>query len=415
MDSLLKKIGECGILFTMEKNGKLQNDLEVNSALEEAENDRLPEQSAEKTEKPARAGGMSLKKELLALLCLLLALILFCVGTLRILTPKRHDYGAVWDMYLQEPKNSLDVMFFGSSLVYCDIVPSVIYEETGVTSFVMAGPEQTVPITYWYLREALKTQSPKTVFIEVTPLYFEKANRSVKVNLTYMPWSMNRLVPTLEEQLVTEKKTPEETAQKEKEAQIGLLFPLYAYHDRWDKLIRVDLREGLLGFDPDPLAGYTFLEEVTPIEEFSLREVVDDPENYRRNVGYIKKILELCEEEGVRSVFFLSPYPQRLSEEQVAQIFRDMEELGGEMVDFNDAFEEPGFDFDKDFFDPRHLNYRGAEKFSRYLAARLSEWGASPAGGEDKGLWEDRVEAFTSRRDAADSGPVKYNRGEGQS
>ena len=83
----------------------------------------------------------------------LLVLVVYRAGVL--FTPKRTDYGAVWGMYQDEPENSTDVLFFGSSLAYSDIAPAVLYEECGLTSFVMAGPLQTMPVTYYYVREAL--------------------------------------------------------------------------------------------------------------------------------------------------------------------------------------------------------------------------------------------------------------------
>ena len=187
---------------------------------------------------------MNLKKELAGLLCLFLALALFHAVSVPVLMPKRCDYGSVWNMYLQEPEDSLDLLVFGSSLAYCDVVPSVIYEETGLTSFVMAGPSQRLPITYRYLLEACKTQSPKAVLIEATCLLLGRGDDSLKVNLTYMPWSLNRLIPTFQE--------------ASREDWPGLLFPLYAYHDRWDSLTLEDWRKGFGGYEPDPLAGYTF-------------------------------------------------------------------------------------------------------------------------------------------------------------
>ena len=115
--------------------------------------------------------------------------------------PKRYDYGSTWDMYLKEEEDTIDVMFFGSSLAYCDVVPATIYQETGITSYVMAGPEQTMPITYRYLRQACKTQSPKAVFIEVSGMLYAKHNRSTKINICYMPWSVDRLAATFQEPL----------------------------------------------------------------------------------------------------------------------------------------------------------------------------------------------------------------------
>lgn len=371
---------------------------------------RSPEgfwQKSEQTGKGAPQKPLSLKKELLGLLCLLLAVLLFCGAVVPLLTPKRHDYGAVWGMYTQEPEDSLDALFFGSSLAYCDLVPSILYEETGAAAFVMAGPEQTFPITYRYLREACKTQSPKTVFIEATGLIFGKSNRSIKANLTYMPWNLNRLIPVLEESLTEGGKTPEETAQMEQDARIGLLFPLYAYHDRWDELTAKDYKEGILGYEPDLLAGYTFLDQATPIEEFTVREFTEDPETYARNLDYAKRIVEFCREEKIRPVFFLSPLTNRLSLEWSEKICADLTALGVEFVDFNADFDEIGFDLSVDFYDRRHLNYRGAEKFTRYLSGRLSEWGVSPSSHENGSLWQERADRFAELRGEADAVPVK--------
>lgn len=366
---------------------------------------RPPEKHVQKPETAKEASAkkpMSLKKELLGLLCLILALALFCAAVTPILTPKRHDYGAVWGMYLKEPEDSIDAMFFGSSLAYCDVVPSVIYEEAGITSFVMAGPDQTFPVTYRYLREACKTQSPKTVFIEATGLVHAETSSFVKVNLTYMPWSQERLIPTFEEPLTEGGKTPEETKEMEQSARTGLLFPLYAYHDRWDELSLLDFKEGLLGYDTDPLAGYTFLKRIMPIEEMSARGVADDEDIYARNLEYAGKMVEFCKEQGIRLIFFLSPLTQQLSGKQRAKLFEDLAALGAEFADFNDNFDAFGFDLSTDFYDERHLNYRGAEKFSRYLAGRLPEWGVTPSGNEDKSLWQERADRFAALRKEAE-------------
>ena len=90
---------------------------------------------------------LSLKKELVGILCLIAALAVFSAAASRVLTPKRLDYGATWNMYLKEPEDTVDVLFFGTSLAYFDVVPAVIYDGTGITSYVMAGPEQTCAVT----------------------------------------------------------------------------------------------------------------------------------------------------------------------------------------------------------------------------------------------------------------------------
>lgn len=317
---------------------------------------------------------------------------MFCVAASAVLLPKRVDNGATWEMYLQEEENTVDLMIFGSSLAYCDINPAVIYQETGIASYVMAGPEQTMPITYGYIAESLKTQQPKTILIEASSMLYDSHSERTRINICFMPWGENRLRLTFQEC------TPDEW--------LGLLFPLYAYHSRWPELTLEEVGQGLLGYGPDELAGYTFLQEVYPVTELKQREMGDYPEAYEKNLQAVEDILALCEEQGIRPVFFVVPSANRPTDEDAARIQEDLTALGAEVVNFNQVIGELGLDYDVDFFDSLHFNYRGAEKFSRYLGQWLSDQGLSPSQGEDEALWLQRVEHYEALRDKADREPI---------
>lgn len=328
---------------------------------------------------------MSLKKELVGILCLVVALVIFSAAAGRVLTPKRLDYGATWDMYLKEPEDTVDVLFFGTSLAYFDVVPAVIYDETGITSYVMAGPEQTFPVTYSYLTESCKTQSPQAVFVEATGLLTGQSNRSLKVNLTYMPWGWNRLATTFAE--AGEDELP------------GLLFPLYAYHDRWDDLTDQDWRIGLHGYEIDPLAGYTFMAKSNAMEGFEERELEDAEENYARNLEIARKMADFCDREGIRLFFFFSPVTERIDDELTERMEEDLAKLSSAVVNYNRLFDEIGFDLSADFYDSLHTNAYGAEKFSRFLANDMAgmDLRISPGGREDRALWRSRVDTFAQK------------------
>lgn len=98
------------------------------------------------------------KRELAAFLAAAAVLGGILAGATHYLTPQQHDYGSVWGMYEQEQTDSIDVLFFGSSVTYCDVVPAVYWENSGLTAFVQAGPEQPLPLTLDYLKESLRTQ-----------------------------------------------------------------------------------------------------------------------------------------------------------------------------------------------------------------------------------------------------------------
>ena len=316
-------------------------------------------------------------------------LIGFVLRAGHLLPPERTDYGATWNMYLQEPEDSVDVLFFGSSIVYCGVVPAVIYEESGLTSYVMAGPEQTLSLSYYYIREALRTQSPSAIFMELTGAMYERYQDFTVANVSYMPLlSANRIGAALNA--------------SEPEERFGLLFPLYDYHDQWR-----NLRWFFSGRPDeilDPLAGYTLMETAVPQAERYTRDYATAEDVLAENLGWLQKIVALCEERGVRLVLFQVPSCAYVPASALERI-RDAAGTGAEVVDFNERFDTMDIDMERDFYDFLHFNARGAVKFSRALAAYLAEVGVTP-GTHDEALWQWRTAAFAERLAALDSGEV---------
>lgn len=62
-----------------------------------------------------------------------------------------------WDMtnkiggFYNEQENQFDVMFFGPSHAYAAFSPLVIWEETGIKSYVFATQQQPLWATYTYI------------------------------------------------------------------------------------------------------------------------------------------------------------------------------------------------------------------------------------------------------------------------
>ncbi|HPZ60348.1 MAG TPA: hypothetical protein PK645_07420, partial [Bacillota bacterium] len=97
--------------------------------------------------------------------------------------------------YNEEP-DSFDVMFFGSSHMYCSVDPAVFYEETGLKSYVFATQQQPLWITYHYMIEALKTQRPELLVVETHMAVQEEDYMDEATNHTAIdpiPMSKNKL------------------------------------------------------------------------------------------------------------------------------------------------------------------------------------------------------------------------------
>lgn len=308
---------------------------------------------------------------------LLLALILLGVLLFRIgyrLMPDRTTFGAVWSSYLKEEKNSVDLLVLGSSRAYCDVIPADIYHKTGVTSYCMCGPSQTPSLTYYYLRECLRTQSPKYVFVEASGLWYGKNEEYSKTNVCYMPGSFNRVLAG--------------AACEDGILELAL-YPLEEFHYR---IYNPD-RNRPAEEDGVMLCGYTPLSDAKPQSERSFRNASVRPgnENYLYNLGWLRKIAELCQSKGIECVFFITPTMLDYTEPQTERMMADLQALPCRAVeDWTDLIGQIGIDNETDWIDGIHFNQRGAEKFTDFFSDYLLELGLEPTPNADAALWQAR-------------------------
>ena len=316
-------------------------------------------------------------REIAAFLAALLLFLCISWGAGVLLRPERKLYGSMWQAYRTEPRESIDVLFFGSSLVYCDVAPAWIWAESGLRSYVMAGPEQTIPISYYYIREACRTQSPQLIMMEVTGLFYQKYQNYTRANIDYMPLSANRLAATF-------------TA-AERELIPDLLYPLFSYHDRLNDIDGEELRRKLKPA-ADPLAGYTFLSDACPPPDYAERaEFTADSDAYRANLRWLERIRDFCEQHDTALLLYVAPSAGRIPAAAMELLRQDLSALGLSLADLNEALPELGIDDERDWYDFLHFNERGAEKFSRWLGAYLTaQPGIMPSEGEDA-AWTEKL------------------------
>lgn len=319
------------------------------------------------------------RKIIIEITALLLCLILLIGLTYRmgfVLMPERYDYGGTWNMYLEEKENSIDIMVVGSSHAYCNIIPSQVYRDTGYSTYVLSAPCLTMPLAYYYLKEGLKTQSPKLIMLEVTGFYFNRYMGHAKAAIGYMPWSENRIGA------IMSSAEPDERA--------GLLFPLYNYHDRWEDYELADYFKKRPDQMADINAGYTVLYESEVQTERSERVFEYTDDDIALQMEYLKKIKLLCDNEGIQLEMFIAPAASYVSEDD-KQLIRD---LPGEhtLTDFNDDFDKIGLDLERDFYDARHLNLYGATKFTSVFSEHILNNYSFDKTQDDTKLWQKRLQ-----------------------
>lgn len=281
---------------------------------------------------------------------------------------RRKSLDTPWDHtnkiagFYNEPENEFDVMLLGSSNTYCSFNPLVIYEETGIKSYVFASQQQPVWATYTYMKEALKTQTPDVIVIDV--LMFAKFDEYFDdgVNYSFMddiPLSKNKIELAW-------------ASESTNAGRFSLLCSFVKYHSRWSEMSRHDLTY-VRSEAYDYLKGYVLLEdtftEVTA-PDYTTEEITPIGEKQEK---YLDLIIDLAEEEGITLLLVKTPSNVVEEDQKLFNYVKKVaEERGVAFLDFNGSYDDIGLDLGADFYDKSHLNYKGAEKFSTYFARQLT-------------------------------------------
>ncbi|PKM84169.1 MAG: hypothetical protein CVU86_08625 [Firmicutes bacterium HGW-Firmicutes-11] len=306
------------------------------------------------------------KRIIAAILFLLLFLGVFSVAS-DLLMHKQIE--GRWNMtakvkgfYTLEP-GELDVVFLGSSHMYCSVDPAVFAEETGLNSYIFATQQQPLWITYHYMVEALETQQPELLVVEIhmsgskEKFMDEGTNHSA---IDPIPLSVNKVE-------MIRASVPEGE-------QRYYLFHLMKYHDRWEELKKEDYQR-IYETETDPDRGFVRLtSSAIDLVYTDLSDVKDTAVANEKNNDYLNKMMDLAEQRGVRLVLFKAPSNATVEEKQfyngVASL---VESRGVDFIDYNDPtlYEEVGLILESDFYDQRHLNENGMKKFVAHFGPYL--------------------------------------------
>lgn len=287
-------------------------------------------------------------------------------------------------------EDTIDVLFMGSSVAATSYIPQELYEQYGITSYNLASEKQSPLVSYYWLREALRYQSPKALVLDC--YYFFQNNDSVlntteisiRRALDYMRWSPVKLeaVRTICEL-------------DENQSALSYFLPNIRYHERWDELQENDFAlEDLI--DGYGLKGYALLgarcgiESYTPFEEGVSDEVTDIPPLLE---AYLDKICSLCEQEGIELVLTNAPF-LNADVGRFNTIRNYAQEHGLQFYDFNEKnlYEASGFSMPTDSYDGAHNNLWGAQKLTAYLGGVLES--QYDFGGKFDEQWENTRDSY---------------------
>jgi hypothetical protein len=267
---------------------------------------------------------------------------------------KRTDGITTMQNFYEQENDTVDVLLLGSSHSGMNLDTDVLWTEFGMPSYALWGSVQPFWNSYHFLIEALKTQSPSVVVLDVYAATFQKeySDDARRVtNIAGMKLSANKIEAI--------------KVSTEEERWTDLLLGMPIYHTRYDELSQNDFShfpwsEGLTeekgsgcryGIGKCTIRDVSQIEKCEPLHE--------------KQEEYLLKIIDLCEKENLPLLLVTTPTVTRTAEQpyynSVAKI---AEEKKVPYLNFNLMDNETGITEADYWTDNVHLNTEGTRKVS---------------------------------------------------
>lgn len=264
------------------------------------------------------------------------------------------------DLFRSLPKDSMDIIVLGSSHAQYSMNPAIINKESGYYSAVLGSGCQPMSMSYKFLEEALKTQSPEVVILDVFTMMPAHS-------VCYADGMFYKAI-----QQMTGKTRLEAAALVDNaDIKYDYMFDLRMYHSNWknDDFYGVkEQTESSYGF------GYVlqFPEDfrfthLIPLEKESEYTLVE------KDVKMLEAIIKTCKEKNIKLILMKAPYIiDQENQDALEAIWAYAKSQGVDYIDFLELAEEIGFTIGMDG-DAWHNNIWGSEKVSKYMAEYLVE------------------------------------------
>lgn len=316
--------------------------------------------------------------KIIATVCFLLIGVLLFQGATELLAYDYSDHeqlASKIDDIKSFKEDDIDILFLGPSKALVGIIPTVVWDKTGLTSYILSYSSQPPLVSLYLLKYSLKYIKPKTVFLEMR--HFGSDPNPDKSSNYKTAYRKVEAIINDDKDLFAEYKADLKIYFPDSSYVNNVQHPFYEFHSRWKSLEKMDFEyiekpEYQLGFQQS---------FKTSTENFS-RVDYDNNSSYELKSNETSKNIylefaQLCNDNDIRLISFIPPiatvssslYSNNKSTEKFCS------DLGIEHFDFNypDVFDEIGFDETKDFYNNDHLNVNGAYKFSTYLANYISD------------------------------------------
>lgn len=305
-----------------------------------------------------------MKKKIICTVSFLLIFIMIMFRVHDIFSYKYSDGIYSLTSFYDLPKDSVDVLVLGSSHAFAGINPAVLWEDKGIASFDLCGSGQLMWNTYYYLKEALKTQKPKLVVLEAYKLVDDTVYSDDDANV----------IKNVSGLKLSREKIDALQASVPKERQIGLGMEYIQYHNRYKSLSSEDFLPNRGLGEYRSWKGYGLYYTMQPYEKQEISNDCGYTKLPPREEEYYRKIIELCTQENLPLLVVVNPFSSY--DDWYQGLYNEAKRIAGEyeipFVNLNEPENGLVMNWETDFADPGHLSYLGSERVSHYLAEYIT-------------------------------------------
>lgn len=291
------------------------------------------------------------------------------------------NYNKRYETFRDFPDDTVDAVILGTSGIDRYWIPSLGYEEHGLTVYPLSI-DAFPPYHYKYaIEEALHYQEDIELFIiDIRSFTQNNSNidtmdtRSRRFLDVLPPFSINRIKACFTT-MILRKKVDKAASLFD----LSYLFPIIKFHGKWaddDYLVSNNWSN-----TPHEYLGYHILTKQT-VRPNPIESIGYDPTYFRDLDQYseqaLYELIDYIREENL-NVLFLDT-PKAFSAKEMGRtnsVYKILEEEGMDYLHYYDENEEKGFtmdlDLDKHFYNKGHVNFYGAEIFTTIFADYLVE------------------------------------------
>lgn len=283
-----------------------------------------------------------------------------------------------YDTYAGLPENTLDVVFFGSSIFDHAISPNILWNEAGIASYNMSASIHSYTFAEQNLRTALELNTSPAYAVFLPEEMHRETVYNTEVLSAYQKLILSQ--PTIHRKVQAIFAYWEDMEeQQSKISKLDLVIPLLAFHKRWKSLFPSDFQPDSTFLQEDPAF---MLGQTRALESMDISQFIEQPaENDFQKIclwgvkGW-RDIFELCKAQGITPIVLrLPPFTSLRTDEVIALENQFFDYYGAIVFDYStdDEMAHMDWDYTRDFSDEGHMSFFGAAKLCADLAQKLSQ------------------------------------------